>query len=237
MSKVLLSVGDKGTVTSVFQDEQSHIRGIWEFRDRHLVTMIGYVQAGAPEFEQIGLTQALDYHEWVLKKATAPRGSVSIAALVEADYRMRTAWMLSYVSGDHRLLKDAVTHHRGQSAYLFAEVNRAQDRTDTTGGGQPNPRNQQPKRALPWPAESPRKEARKEAGRPKGRGSAGAAAQLKSGTEGFLEHRTKAGTDRCKWYTKGKCNKGSSCAFEHSCNFPGCGQRHPRVDHHPTKPE
>ena len=72
MSKVLLSVGDTGTATSVFQDEQSHIRGIWEFRDRHLVTMIGYVQAGAPEFEQIGLTQALDYHEWVLKKATAP---------------------------------------------------------------------------------------------------------------------------------------------------------------------
>ena len=234
-SKVLLAVGDGGAVTSVLRDEESHIRGVWEFRDRHLITMIAYVQAGAPEFDQLGLTQALDYHEWVLRKLTAPRQHTSLPALVEADFRMRTAWMLSYVSGEHERLKGAVEYHRGHSAYLFADVHRTGEHGQ---GSQPaTPAGKEPKRALPWQPETPRKEARKSGGKSDGRGTATRTPAGKGGTESFLEHHSKAGRERCKWYNKGKCNKGATCTFEHVCNFPGCGQKHPRVEHHPVRPE
>ena len=40
-----------------------------------------------------------------------------------------------------------------------------------------------------------------------------------------------------KWYNKGKCAKGASCPYEHSCNRPRGGKWHPRVENHLTKPE
>ena len=49
----------------------------------------------------------------------------TIEAEREADYQMRTKWLVDYRAEpkrSKRTLTDRVRHHRGQNAYLFADL-------------------------------------------------------------------------------------------------------------------
>eukprot|EP00969_Alexandrium_andersonii_P278611 12314930-Alexandrium_andersonii.AAC.1 len=58
----------------------------------------------------------LDYHAWVLGKLTESKPRASLAAVIDADFRMRTAWMLMYTQGEAANLTEAVKNHRGRCA-------------------------------------------------------------------------------------------------------------------------
>eukprot|EP00972_Heterocapsa_arctica_P107800 15876702-Heterocapsa_arctica.AAC.1 len=70
------------------------------------------------------LTDLLDYHEWTLQKALEIRGGKrpTVEAVINADFEMRTRWMLSYVQEEYRTFNECVKYHRAQSAILFSDL-------------------------------------------------------------------------------------------------------------------
>lgn len=206
--KFKLFISKQGQVEAQSVDEYTSVQGLWTLKERHLQLMIAYNHAAAPEFKNAHLTTLLDYHQWMMSKAFDLQGaSLPVSYLVKADLNMRTRWMLSWKQKQFPTLTEVIEHHRGQSAYLFADMPAAGD--EKTG---------KRKRA---PAES---------------GDAAGSASGAAPWTG-LERTNKKGERRCPFYNKTTgCRKGKDCPDVHECDFPHCNRKHSRAEHHATKP-
>ncbi|CAK0839361.1 unnamed protein product [Prorocentrum cordatum] len=132
-------------------------QGLTKFREQHFQLMIAYNQAAAPEFENASLTVLLDYHQCLMEKIMDVKWSPEILHdFLKADFRMRTKWILSWQRREFTTFKDVITHHRGQSAYLFSGAgDRKRPRSESQprghvrsrGQGAQTPRDEQPRKA------------------------------------------------------------------------------------------
>ena len=221
----LLRLRKGGALQAHASDEIMQVQGLMNLRDKHLQCMIAYNHATGPDFDMAHLTDLLDYHTWVLSKALdVPfKKRPTIAALMEADLQMRTRWMLSWRQREFPTFSETIKHHRGQSAFLFSDMNRqAPDsgRQQSESSSQRTPGDQRRNRS--------RSERRQ--GRSKVHQGNVSADEWK-GLERF-NPRTKG--HRCQFYNKrGGCRRGAACPDAHECDFPGCGMKHPRIEFHP----
>ena len=233
--KVLLRISHTAQqVTGIqTQGDDFEISGIWQFQHRHHMLMIAYAQAIAPDFLHADLTVLLDYRYWVMQKSLESRGRArpTIPSLMEADLQMRTKWMLSYVQNEFVNLTETVRHHRGQSAYLFAGL-----LMETTSPGYQDPDDGVRQAAKRLRDISPHSRISAKGSPQKGRGK-GRGKQPMTPQKSFkLVPQTASGRPICRFYNRGACNRGDQCDHDHSCDFPDCGKRHARKDHHPSKP-
>ena len=89
--------------------------------------MMGYTHAAGPDKQRVDLSEMLDNHTWVQENAleTRHKRRPTIEPVREADYQMRTKWMVDYCAEpkrSKRTFTDIVRHHREQSAYLFTDL-------------------------------------------------------------------------------------------------------------------
>ena len=235
--RILLSFEQhKGMVGQAQEESDVSVGGAYNFVKRHQMAMIAYSQAAAPDFDMADLTVLLEYHAWVQEKAFDNSGQErpQLTSIVEADFAMRTKWMLSYCNGEFTNLTKAIQHHRGHSAYLFTGL-----RTGKGGGkGDPKPPNtpRNDRRPPPVPHTPPPLK------RPRGNHNqpppAGPGRQNGSDKSTFALEKVDPSTKKplCAFYNKGSCAKGDKCGYIHKCNYPGCFKKHARCEEHPTKP-
>ena len=250
-NNVLLKIStDARAVTGICaQAEEIQVQGLWQFKRRHMIVLLALVQGSSQQWENASLTELLDYHEWVMSKAleTRQRRRPSLKALMEADYQMRTKWMMSYVQRDFSTFTACVQHHRGQSAYLFSNL------FDDVGGemqeeSEPLRRGARRLRDPSPGASNKRSRTRPMTGRqransaPVGRGSVQRGDQGRRrapgqpGTPFQLERVDADGYTICVWFNRNKCINGDTCSFRHVCNYPNCLGNHPRCERHPVRP-
>ena len=179
------------------------MQGIWQLRQRHHIMMVAYAMAAGPDWDQAPLTLCLDYHEWFMQKVNEgdPRQRPSLKQLIDADFGMRNAWMLSYINQEKATWAEAALHHRTHSAFLFTGLT-SQGRQPPAQQAQNDPGPRNPQRRQSKPAAQSKAKA-------KGRGKGAGAIP----TKGFL---TKAygGRDICVYWNKGHCTK-HNCPFAH----------------------
>ncbi|CAK0803833.1 unnamed protein product [Prorocentrum cordatum] len=147
----------QGGVQAQAESAYAPVQGLTKFRERHFQLMIAYNQAAAPEFENASLTVLLEYHQWLMEKIMDVKWSPEIVRdFLKADFRMRTKWILSWQRREFTTSKDVITHHRGQSAYLFSDAgDRKRPRSESQprgrargrGQGAQTPRDEQPRKA------------------------------------------------------------------------------------------
>ena len=225
----------QGGVQAQAESAYTPVQGLTKFRERHFQLMIAYNQVAAPEFENASLTVLLEYHQWLMEKIMDVKWSPEIVHdFLKADLRMRTKWMLSWQRKEFTTFKEVITHHRGQSAYLFSDAgdrkrprSESQPRTQFRGRGQG--------------AQAPRDEPARKAPRPAG--AAGAShpppAFSKQDWPGLERKNKRTGQRRCPFYNKATgCRKSADeCPDLHECDYPGCGAKHCRAKHHPPGPQ
>ena len=206
--------------------EEVAIGGLIQFCRRHLMLMIGYAQAAGPDWEKASLTTLLDYHEWVMEKAyEGPRTREKLCRLIEADLQMRTKWTLAYSREEFQSLTAAIQHHRSESAYLFQDINKP-----------PTSRGEEQERGEQRRQHSERDDTSSTQMRSKGRSRSRDRRPAAAEKPFALQTHTAQGAEICIYYNKAAGCKNSRCRHEHICNYPGCKQRHPRSEHHPTQP-
>ena len=191
--------GDGGAVVTV-----------WAFRCKHLTIMIAYVEGDTPNFHIAEMTTMLDYHEWIMEKLhKEPRPK--LGAIIEADFKMRTEWMLSYTNGEFDTITAAAKHHRSESIHLFANLPHA----DGPDGNGKRPRGPGLATSGAPPPRTPNANFGK-GGKNAGKGNG-----------------TANSTKPCQFYNApGGCRQGDSCAWLHKCNMKGCADPRPRQTHH-----
>jgi hypothetical protein len=206
---------------STAEAEDVAVQGLWQFKHRHLLCMLAYAHAAAPEWDKASLTQLLEYHDWVMAKAMEGKGRqrIPIHNLVEADFAMRSKWMMSYVSEQDPqwTLTKAIGYHMANSSYIFSGL--LPGFTSLGAGG-----DDAAKRLRDFsPDRAPAK--RQRGGQPP--------KQERKGAEPFkLETKSKEGATICMFFNKDKCKRGDFCTFAHACDYPKCHQKHMRVGNH-----
>ena len=175
--------------------------------------MIAYNQAASPDFEKVSLTALFEHHQWLMEKIMEGEWALhTVYKYLKADFEMRTKWMLSWKRKERSTFAEVITHHRGQTAYLFSDIGGSRRvRRSCSGGRRSNDRSSQ--------------------GATDQRGAA-PVPEWKG-----LERSNKNGKKRCTFYNKKTgCRLGRECPDLHECDFPGCGATHSRADRHPIKP-
>mgnify|MGYP003323589747 CR=1 FL=1 len=212
------------------EEEMVQVHGVFQLMKRHMMAMVAYAQAASPEFAMADLSVLLDYHSWLQEKAFEMSAAErpSLDAIVEADFAMRTKWMLSYCAGEFPTLTAAIQHHRGHSAYLFTGL---RTNKGTGKGGKLTNDKAGDKRRTPPPTPPPTKRRGGEQPTPqKDKRGQGRPEAARAGTYETTDPQTKK--PLCTFYNKNSCNKGDKCNFIHKCNYPGCFQKHSRIVHH-----
>ena len=226
-----------GRVTGKEAHGPSPVRGLWKLRERHFQLMIAYNHASYPEFDNADLTLLLEYHQWIMEKAIeGTYDSKRVYALMLADFQMRTRWMLSWRSKEFNSFSEVVRHHRGHSAYLFS---------DLPAGGEKRQRSRSRSRSRPRKVQGEKRQRSRSRSRSRPRKVQGNSAAATHNTppkadkgsgdtwQGLVRINNE-GKRICPFYNKTKgCLKGSRCADEHECDYPGCGRRHSRAAVHP----
>ena len=225
---VFLSKG--GSLQAQATQGSSAIHGLWKMRERHFQLMLAYSHAAFPEFQNADLTGLMEYHQWAMSKAVeGPYDPSTVHALLKADFHMRTRWMLSWRAKEFTAFTDVVKHHRGHSAYLFNEVTRS------IGDSRKHDldRHKSRSRSRTRGDKGSHGQHRGAQGKNQGKGTSGSNA---SSSWPGLVRQTANGKKVCQFYNKfSGCKKGwRSCPDEHECDFPNCGKRHSRAEHHPT---
>ena len=123
---ILVKFSTTGRAPSVANlDQEADVVGIWQFKHRHMLCMIAYVNGDSPSFTRANLTVLLEYHEHVMDKAlelSNSKRSPPLQNIIDADLAMRVKWMLSYVRGEFTTVTEAIQHHRSKSSYLFNDL-------------------------------------------------------------------------------------------------------------------
>ena len=95
----LVKFSTTGKAASVANLEQeAAVIGIWQFKHRHVLCMIAYVNGDSPNFARADLATMLDNHEYVMEKAlelSNAKRRPPLQNIIAADFAMRTKWMLS----------------------------------------------------------------------------------------------------------------------------------------------
>ena len=221
----------KPTKTSIAHEEiteEQHIATLWEFVYKHRTLMLAYAMAVAPEWKTADLSLLLEYHEFVISKALEQdRGRrPQLRSIIQADYDTRGRWMLFLREFPDKNLADAVRHHQGQSAFLWAGIHTT---VVQAPAGRPEKAEARPRRRsrtrspqrVPWG-----KDGETDKGSVRRAGSTGS----------FLEKYTPAGEPICVFFNKGKCNRGAQCKNMHVCDYPKCFGKHPHHQKHVTRP-
>ena len=221
--KVLIS--NRGGLHAQAENGYSPVQGLTKFRERHFQLMIAYNQAACPEFHKVCLTVLFEYHQWLMEKIQDGKWTYEIVVdYLKADFEMRTKWMLSWQRKEFGTFAEVITHHRGQSAYLFADIR----------GGGASKRSRSKDRRVKVKAE--RDDSPSDDGGRRRKKEKGLPPTAKREWPG-LERTNADGYRRCPFYNKGTgCRKGKDCPDAHECDFPSCGRKHCRADHHPIKP-
>ena len=194
------------------------IQGITKFREKHFQLMMAYNHAASPDFHKVSLTALFEYHQWLMEKLQEGLWTPEyVYEYMQADYNMRTKWNLSWQQQEFGTFGEVITHHRGQSAYIFADICGSKRPLDEDEGD---------------------KEEREGQDRPSKAKRSGEWDHIPANQWKGLERKNpRNGMVRCAYYNKlGGCRKGNSCRNLSECDFPGFGKKHVRVDNHPTRP-
>ncbi|CAK0903327.1 unnamed protein product [Prorocentrum cordatum] len=218
----------QGGVQAEAESARAPVQGLTKLRERHFQLMIAYNQAAAPEFENASLTVLLEHRQWLMEKIMDVKWSPEIVRdFLKADFRTRTKWMLSWQRREFTTFKDVITHHRGQSAYLFSDA-----------GGRKRPRGEsQPRgraRSRGQGAQTPRDEQPRKASKPGG--AAGASqppAFTKENWPGLERANKKTGQPWRPFYNEATgCRKGAARPDSHERDYLGRGAKHCRAKNH-----
>lgn len=208
--------GANNVMGTTAEEDGPEVTSIWAFRTKHQILMIAYVHADAPDFAVADLTTVLDYHEWLMTKLHAdPRPK--LGAIIDADFRMRTEWMLSLTNREFSTITAAIKHHRSESIHLFSSLPNARSDGGTNEQGKRLRTGQQPQQVqAPRQTQPPRQ-------------SGNQNNQAKDGGKGGKD---KGANKTCDFYNKqGGCRTGAACLFKHTCNYPNCRDPRPRFTH------
>ena len=210
--------GSSNVMGATTEDDEA-CPGVWAFRTKHLILMIAYVQADAPDFQKAELTTMLDYHEWIMNKLHGdPRPR--LGALIDADFRMRTEWMLSITQREFATLTACVKHHRSESIHLFSGLQNAKQDSDAHGGKRPRGGSQTVRPPPPQVQQRPV--------RPISNGNQG-----KGGSKSAGSGQGKgAAMAICSYYNRRKGCDRAGCNYTHKCNVAGCNDTRPAWTHH-----
>ena len=215
---ILVKFSTTGKAASVANLEQeAAVIGIWQFKHRHMLCMIAYVNGDSPNFARADLTTMLDNHEYVMEKAlelSNTKRRPPLQKIIAADFAMRTKWMLSYVRGEFATLTETVKYHRSHSSYLFNDLHQAGSAVKTEDAEDSGT----------TVAEPPKKKQRGNWQEPGGNRT--------DKRQGALEEYALNGKRLCTFYNTIGCRKGESCSFAHFCNQSGCSKKHPRTQNH-----
>ena len=122
----------------------------------------------------------------------------TVPAVIDADLKMRTKWMLSWVQSECDDFTKVVQHHRGQSAYLFSGITSGTHVKGSNGANAPG--NKRPAQNPP-PAQSSKRQ------------------DTKGGNQNFaLRTRTADNRTICTFFNRGHCRDGNKCRFAHICS-------------------
>ena len=90
---VLVKFSTIGRAPSVMSlDQQAQVIGVWQFRHRHMLRMIAYVNGDSPVFTRANLTLLLLYHECIMEKALElfnTKRKPTLQNIIAADFATR----------------------------------------------------------------------------------------------------------------------------------------------------
>ena len=99
----------------------------YRFMYKHRVLMNTLALAVAPEWADADFSVYLDFHEWMVLKFQEKRGQLPpLAAVVDADFQMRTKW-IGMMRNDQKTMTEAIKACRTEWVSFFSDLHESPD--------------------------------------------------------------------------------------------------------------